>query len=196
MQQGRVLLDGHDVRNIKLQDLRQSIGMMFQDTFLFSNTVAANIAFGHLKWIWRKLSWQHVRLRLPHSSRPCRKALTRLSANTAQDSLADNGNVWHWRGTLLLNPQVLLLDDATAAVDAETEQAIQQSLFDILPGRTSLIVSNRLSTLCHMDRVIMLHDGQIVASGTPQRLLQQAGPFRTLWRRNWKSILSLPLALT
>jgi ATP-binding cassette subfamily B protein len=177
VQKGQVTIDGHDVRQLHLQDLRRNIGIVFQDSFLFSHTIAANIAFGH-----------------PEASMDAIRHAARLAAADefieqlpqGYDTIVGEHGSNLSGGqrqrlalarTLLLDPSILLLDDATAAVDAETEHEIQGALSQVLPGRTSLIVSNRLSTLVHTDRIMYLQEGRLVASGTPEELLRWPGPF-------------------
>lgn len=174
---GSVSIDGFDVRSLDLRDLRRRIGIVFQESFLFSHTIAANIAFG-----------------APEATREQIEAAARLaSAHEFISRLPDGYDTIvgeHGSNlsggqrqrlalarTLLLNPSILLLDDATAAVDAETEHEIQQAFSQVLPGRTSLIVSNRLSTLVHTDRILFLQNGHLVDSGRPDQLLERPGPF-------------------
>jgi ABC-type multidrug transport system fused ATPase/permease subunit len=176
---GGVSLDGHDVRQLKLSDVRRNLGMVFQESFLFSNTVSNNIAFGR-----------------PAAPPAAIQAAAELAA--AHDFIAELPDGYHnlvgEHGTnlsggqrqrlaiaraLLLDPPILLLDDATAAVDVETEHEIQTAIARSLHGRTSLMVSSRVSALKRADRVIVLHQGRIIEQGTPQQLLEQRGAY---WR--------------
>jgi ATP-binding cassette subfamily B protein len=175
---GRLLLDGHDVRRINLDDLRRNIGIVFQESFLFSNTVAANIAFGH-----------------PEASRAQIERAARIAA--AHDFilelpqgydtvLGESGNSLSGgqrqrlaiARAVLLEPAILLLDDPTAAIDSETEHEIFAALDRAIAGRTTFIVAHRLSTLRRADFIIVMDNGRIVQRGTHEELMRVPGPYR------------------
>jgi len=175
---GQLLLDGHDVRRINLDDLRRNIGIVFQESFLFSNTVAANIAFGH-----------------PEASRAQIERAARIAA--AHDFimelpqgydtvLGESGNSLSGgqrqrlaiARAVLLEPAILLLDDPTAAIDSETEHEIFAALDRAIAGRTTFIVAHRLSTLRRADFIIVMDNGRIVQRGTHEELMRVSGPYR------------------
>ena len=174
---GRVLIDGIDVRDLDLDDLRRNIGLVFQESFLFSHTVAANIAFGHP---------QATRAQIEKAARIAAAHDFIRELAHGYDTVLSEGGVTLSGGqrqrlalarAILLEPAILLLDDPTAAVDSQTEHEIFGALDRAIAGRTTLIVAHRLSTLRRADVVIVMDDGRIVQRGTHEELMQVPGPY-------------------
>jgi ATP-binding cassette subfamily B protein len=177
---GCVSIDGIDVRDLNVEDLRRNIGIVFQESFLFSNTVAANIAFGHpqagpeeIERAARIASAHEFITELPDEYETVVGEYgSNLSGGQRQRLALGRA--------LLLNPPILLLDDATASVDPETEHEIRQAIEAVMRDRTTLVVSNRISTLRHADRVLVLAKGRIVQYGTHHELIRAAGIYRRM----------------
>jgi ATP-binding cassette subfamily B protein len=175
---GRVLIDGLDARQIDLDDLRRNIGIVFQESFLFSNTVAANIAFGHPKATRAQIE-QAARIAAAHDF------ITALPKGY-DTVLGESGNSLSGgqrqrlaiARAVLLEPAILLLDDPTAAIDPETEHEIFEALDRAIAGRTTFIVAHRLSTLRRADFIIVLENGRIVQRGTHEQLMREHGPYQ------------------
>ncbi len=174
---GRVLLDGIDARQIDLDDLRRNIGLVFQESFLFSNTVAANIAFGHP---------EATRAQVEKAARIAAAHDFIMALPQGYDTvLGESGNTLSGgqrqrlaiARAVLLEPAILLLDDPTAAIDSETEHEIFEALDRAIAGRTTFIVAHRLSTLRRADFILVLEQGRIVQRGTHVQLMREKGPY-------------------
>ncbi len=176
--QGAVLVDGYNVRTLKLGQLRRSCGLVFQETFLFSNTVAANIAFGHpeataeqIERAARVASAHEFIIALP-------KGYDTVLGEYGADLSGGQRQRLAIARAILLQPAVLLLDDPTAAVDPETEAEILGALEPAMEGRTTILVTNRFSAMQKMDRILVLDRGCLTHMGTHDELIRQPGPYR------------------
>ncbi|MFM7742880.1 MAG: ABC transporter ATP-binding protein [Verrucomicrobiota bacterium] len=174
---GRVTLDGHDLRDLPLPELRRQVGIVFQENFLFSNTIAANIAFGHpeatLERIERaaRIAGAHEFIAaLPEGYE------THLGEGGVNLSGGQRQRLAIARA-LLLEPTVLLLDDPTSAIDAETENEIMAAMEAAMVGRTTFIVAHRLSTLRRADLILVLDHGRLIQAGTHAELMEKDGHY-------------------
>lgn len=171
---GRVLLDGHDVRDVALDSLRSQIGIVLQETTLFSGSIRYNIAYGR-----------------PDATEE--EVIAAAKAAQAHDFILDQPDGYETRvgergvglsggqkqrvaiaRALLLDPRILILDDSTSAVDAETEFQIQQALDQLMVGRTSFVIAQRISTVRNADLVLVLEKGKIAAMGTHETLIMDS----------------------
>jgi ATP-binding cassette subfamily B multidrug efflux pump len=183
---GRVTVDGHDVRQISRASLRSQMGIVLQDTFLFSGTVTENIRYGRLDASddevveAAKLANAHDFItRLPDGYQT---ELTEQASNLSQGQR----QLISIARAVLANPRILILDEATSSVDTRTELLIQKALRNLLRGRTSFVIAHRLSTIRNADQALFVQDGQIVERGTPQELLAQQGAYYEMYMSQFR----------
>jgi ATP-binding cassette, subfamily B, bacterial len=178
---GRVLVDGVDVRDVTLTSLRREIGVIPQDPFLFSTTVRENIAFGRpemtddeVERVARLAQAHEFVERLPQSYETVigERGITLSGGQRQRIAIAR---------ALALDPRILILDDATASVDATTEAQIRAGLREVMRGRTTLIIAHRLSTIALADEIVVLDSGRIAARGTHEELLEQSAVYREIY---------------
>ena len=161
---GAILLDGHDVRDFDRHKLRESFGMVLQDTWLFQGTIMENIRYGRLDATDEEVGYQmELNEDASNVSQGQKQLLT-----IARAILADN--------------RVMILDEATSSVDTRTEILIQKAMDHLMEGRTSFIIAHRLSTIRNADMILVMKDGDIIEQGTHEELLEKNGFYADLYR--------------
>jgi ATP-binding cassette subfamily B protein len=179
--EGRITIDGHDVRDVTLASLRAEIGVVAQDPFLFSTTVRENIAFG-ASWAEDEDVERAARLAQAHEfiAELPQGYETVIGERGITLSGGQRQRVAIARA-LIVDPRVLILDDATASVDATTEALIRNGLREAMEGRTTLIIAHRLSTIALADELVVLDSGRIAARGTHEELLATSPVYREIY---------------
>jgi len=183
---GKITIDGKDILDIRKADLRQQLGIVLQDTFLFSDTVMENIRYGRLEatddeviQAARMADADHFIRQLPDGYQT---SLSERAGNLSQGQR----QLLAIARAILSDPGILILDEATSSVDTRTEARIQKALLRLMKGRTSFVIAHRLSTIRDADNVIVINEGEIVEQGTHQQLLDKRGFFHHLYMSQFK----------
>ncbi len=178
---GRIMIDGRDIRDYALASLRRNVGIVHQDTFLFSATIRENISYGKPDATLEQVIAAARTVRLHdfivsqpdgYDTRVGERGVTLSGGQKQRLAIAR---------TILLNPRIIIMDDTTSSVDTETEYFIQQSLADLLEGRTTFIIAQRLRSVHMADLILVLKDGRIVEQGTHEQLLGRDGFYQQLY---------------
>ncbi len=175
---GAVLLDGKDVRKYDLDDLRRQIGIVFQESFLFSNTIASNISFGH-PYATRDEVVKAAKIASAHdfiTALP--QGYDTIIGESGSDLSGGQKQRLAIARSIILEPPILLLDDPTAAVDSETEKEIFEGIESAMKGRTTFMVTHRISVLKRADIVLVMHHGKIIQRGKHEDLIKEKGHYR------------------
>ena len=183
---GRILVDGVDVRDMELRDLRRRFSLVLQDVHLFSGTIASNIRLGETSISDAAVQWAAEAV---HASR----FVERMSGGYGT-AVAERGatlsvgqkQLLSFARALAFDPRILVLDEATSSVDTETEQLIRDALRTLMSGRTTIAIAHRLSTIQDMDKILVLHHGRLRESGTHQQLLAQRGIYHKLFELQYR----------
>lgn len=185
IQKGQILIDGIDIRKIKISSLRRHFGQMLQDVFLFSGTIRSNIALREdfsEEEIWQAVKYVNADSFIKKMD----SGLDEVVRERGNNFSAGQRQLLSFARTILHKPSVMILDEATANIDTETEILIQDSLEKMRNIGTMLIVAHRLSTIQHADNIILLSSGQIVEQGTHQQLLHEKGKYYQLYTLQYK----------
>ena len=190
IQKGQILIDGKDIKQLSTAELRRNVGLVMQDVFMFSGTIGENIRLNNpaidlerVESVARHVNAHHFIDALPKKyAEPVTERGSTLSAGQRQ--------LIAFARALAYDPAILILDEATASIDTETEMLIQDALPRLLSGRTSLVVAHRLSTIQDADTIVVLHRGKIREQGTHQELLAQKGLYHNLFLLQYKEDFS------
>ena len=183
---GQVLIDGQDISKVTLASLRSNIGVMTQDSFLFSGTIRDNLLYGkpdatdeQMKDACHKLGMDDMIMSLPEG----------FASEISQDTLSQGQKqLVALARTLIADPKILLLDEATSAIDTRTEELVQAGMSILMQGRTSFVVAHRLSTIIKADRILVIQDKGIAESGTHRELMAKKGIYADLYNSQFEEL--------
>ncbi|MBD5481556.1 MAG: ABC transporter ATP-binding protein [Lachnospiraceae bacterium] len=186
--EGRVLIDGEDISKVTLHSLRSQMGIMLQDSFIFSGTIEDNIRYGKLDATLEEIERA--------SKTVCADSFIRRMHDGYQTEVKERGSLLSqgqkqlisFARTLLADPAILVLDEATSSIDVQTERALQQGLNAMLKGRTSFIIAHRLSTIKNCDKIMYIDQGGIMECGTHDELIAKKGYYYKLYTAQMKDI--------
>jgi ATP-binding cassette subfamily B protein len=183
---GRILIDGVDIRDMDLAELRRLFGLVLQDVHLFSGTIAANIRLG-------EMSITDEAVRRAAAAVHANRFIERLP-NGYDSAVAERGatlsvgqkQLLSFARALAFDPRILVLDEATSSIDTETELLIRDALGVLMADRTTIAIAHRLSTIQDMDKILVLHKGQLREVGTHQELLAERGIYYKLYQLQYR----------
>lgn len=182
IQSGKILLDNQEIRSVQQTSLRQSIGIVPQDTVLFNDTIAYNIAYGRPGATQEEI---HRAARAAQMDQLIEHLPDRYQTQVGERGLKLSGGEKQRVAiarTLLKKPAMLIFDEATSALDSKTERALQEELSGLARNRTTLIIAHRLSTIVHADQILVMDHGEIVERGTHAELIEAAGAYSQMWQ--------------
>ena len=183
---GKITIDGKDIREIKKADLRRKLGLVLQDTFLFSGSVMENIRYGRLEATDEQVIQAAKMADADHFIRLLPQGYQTQLSERASNLSQGQRQLLAMARAILADPGILILDEATSSVDTRTEARIQKALLRLMQGRTSFVIAHRLSTIRDADHVLVINNGEIIEQGTHQQLLDRRGFYHHLYISQFK----------
>jgi ATP-binding cassette subfamily B multidrug efflux pump len=184
--EGRISIDGRDIRQVRKADLRRRLGIVLQDTFMFSASVMDNIRYGRPDATDEEVVEAAIMADADHFIQLLPQGYETMLSERASNLSQGQRQLLSIARAVLADPSILILDEATSSVDTRTEARIQKSLLRLMEGRTSFVIAHRLSTIRDADNVVVIRDGEIVEQGTHQQLLDKRGFYHHLYMSQFK----------
>jgi len=186
---GKLLIDGHEIQTIDLENLRSQLGIMTQDNFIFSGTIKDNLLYGNLDATDEEIE--------NAAKAVCAHDFIMKLKDGYDTKLQERGGglsvgqkqLLAFARTMLMKPRILILDEATSSIDTKTELLVQKGISSLIKGRTSFIIAHRLSTIQNADRILVIDNNNIVESGTPEELMIKKGFYYDLYMAQFKEII-------
>ena len=188
--EGAVLIDGHDLQKVTLNSLRRQMGVMQQDTFIFSGTIMDNIRYGRLNATDEECIAAAKAVHADDFIREMEDGYQTETKERGEGLSAGQKQLISFARTLLSDPRILILDEATSCVDTNTERLVQEGISALLKGRTSFIVAHRLSTIRNCDRIFYINAGIIAEEGNHDALIEKKGLYYDLYTSQIKELMA------
>ena len=187
--EGSVTIDGHDVRSVTLESLRRQMGVMLQDTFIFSGNVRENIRYGKLDATDEEVIAAAKAANADHFIRTLPGGYQMELNEDASNVSQGQKQLLTIARAILADNRILILDEATSSVDTRTEQRIQTAMDNLMRGRTSFVIAHRLSTIKDADLILVMRDGDIVEQGTHDQLIEAGGFYADLYNSQFEDVV-------
>lgn len=189
--EGRILIDGHDISKVTLKSLREQMGVMMQDSFIFSGTIMDNIRYGKLDATDEEVIAASKVVRAHEFIMELEEGYY-TTVNERGDRLSvGQRQLISFARALLANPKILILDEATSSIDSQTEILLQEGLDELLKGRTSFVIAHRLSTIKNSDKIMYIADGKIIEEGTHDELITLGGNYCHLYTTQYELLKAM-----
>lgn len=189
VERGRITIDGKEIRDIPVQHLRQHMGIVLQDPFLFTGTIASNVSLNHPGISREKVIQALKDVGAYEMFQSLPKGIDEPVLEKGSTLSAGQRQLISFARALAFDPAILILDEATASIDTETEMIIQKALEVLKRGRTTFVIAHRLSTIRHADQILVLDHGQIVERGNHEQLIQQGGKYFAMYQLQLQGVV-------
>jgi ATP-binding cassette, subfamily B, multidrug efflux pump len=180
-QKGRILVDGIDINDIRQTELRSKVGLVLQDIFLFPGNVLENLRMGNESITPRRVMEAASRLGVDDVISRLPKGLETELAERGENLSTGERQLLSFLRAMLVDPDILVLDEATSSVDPQTERLLQRAMNELMAGRTSIVIAHRLSTVVDADNILVIHNGRITEQGRHEELLERGGYYSKLF---------------
>lgn len=189
IQQGNILIDGHDIKKVSIESLRKQMGIMTQDNFLFSGTINDNIRYGKLDATKEEIIEAAMAVNAHDFIMKLDKGYETELAERGGGLSIGQKQLLAFARTMVSMPKILILDEATSSIDTKTELLVQKGIEKLLEGRTSFVIAHRLSTIKKADRIFFVDDGHIIEEGNSNELLEKRGAYYDLYMAQFKDVI-------
>ncbi|MGD9676736.1 MAG: ABC transporter ATP-binding protein [Vulcanibacillus sp.] len=183
---GAIMVDGHDIKTFKRNELRALFGMVLQDTWLFNGTIADNIRYGKLDASEEDIKKAAIAAQVDHFVRTLPDGYNMVLNEEANNISQGQKQLLTIARVILADPKILILDEATSSVDTRTEVLIQKAMDNLMKGRTSFVIAHRLSTIRNADLILVMNEGDIVEQGSHDELISKNGFYATLYNSQFE----------
>lgn len=183
---GKILIDGHNIKDFNRGELRSLFGMVLQDTWLFGGSVKENIKYGKLDATDSEVIEAAKAAHVHHFIKTLPNSYDMILNEESSNVSAGQKQLLTIARVILANPKILILDEATSSIDTRTEEQIQSAMDNLMKGRTSFIIAHRLSTIKNADLILVMNQGDIVEQGTHEELLEKQGFYADLYNSQFE----------